>query len=188
MPSASELKYQIPGLLKHFAKSIKKLNIFSLKHRYDNKKIAFKDVFSQYTTTSPINAVMKQNNDNKPKNQQKCERCFDSKCCTYLTQHIDTPRSKREFSFLLWQISHRNVQVYKDEEGWFLLFNSPCQHLQENGDCGIYTTRPFICREYTNDYCEFDAPAEGGFQLHFKSYEELLAYCKKRFKRWDLVQ
>ena len=50
--------------------------------------------------------------------------------------------------------------------------------------CGIYDDRPEICREYSNDYCEFDQPAEEGFELYFDSYPALLAYCRKRFKRW----
>ena len=56
--------------------------------------------------------------------------------------------------------------------------------LQLNGDCGIYDSRPPICREHSNDYCEYDAPSEDGFDLYFQNYEDLLAYCKKRFKRW----
>jgi Fe-S-cluster containining protein len=85
----------------------------------------------------------------------------------------------------LWQVSHDHVNVYKDEDGWTLLIDGKCQHLQVNGDCGIYQTRPTICREHSNDYCEYDAPSEDGFDLYFRNYEELLAYCRKRFKRWD---
>ena len=38
--------------------------------------------------------------------------------------------------------------------------------------------------ERSNDDCELDAPAEEGFGLFFPDYDALLAYCKKRFKRW----
>ncbi len=117
--------------------------------------------------------------------ENKCSFCLDSKCCTYFTQQIDTPRKKSDFRHMLWQIAHRDVQFYKDEDGWFLLVNSPCTHLQPDGRCGIYDERPDICREYDNDYCEFDAPAEEGFDLFFDSYDALLAYCRKRFKNWD---
>lgn len=117
--------------------------------------------------------------------ENKCSFCYQSKCCTYVTQQIDTPRTKSEFDFLLWQLSHRNIQAYKDEDGWFLMFNTPCQHLQANGDCGIYESRPQICRDYDNDFCEYDEPAEKNFEIFFDSYETLLKYCRKRFKRWD---
>jgi Fe-S-cluster containining protein len=117
--------------------------------------------------------------------ENKCSFCTESTCCTYVTQQIDTPRSKADFELLLWQISHAGVEIYKDEDGWFLLFQARCNHLQPNGDCGIYEARPTICREHSNEYCEFDSPAEDGFDLYFDSYDGLLAYCRKRFKRWD---
>jgi len=118
--------------------------------------------------------------------ENKCGLCTNSKCCTYITQQIETPRSKAEFDFLLWQISHSNVKIYQDSDGWFLLFETVCTQLEPDGYCGIYETRPQICRDYTNDYCEFDDAAENGFKRYFTDYESLLTYCKKRFKRWDI--
>ena len=116
--------------------------------------------------------------------ENKCGFCTNSKCCLYVTQAIDTPRSKQDFEHLLWQVSHGNVRIYKDEDGWYLLFETPCTHLRPGGLCGIYEQRPQVCRDYSNDHCEFDEPAENGFSLHFTDYESLLSYCKKRFKRW----
>lgn len=118
--------------------------------------------------------------------QSKCRRCTNSKCCTYITQPIDTPRKKTDFEYLLWLVSHEQVKVYKDTSEWFLLVETPCTHLQPNGDCGIYEYRPEICRNHSNDYCEFDAPAEEGFRYYFPDYPSLLAYCKQRFKKWTL--
>ena len=117
--------------------------------------------------------------------ENKCSFCTGSICCTYITQHIDTPRSKADFRQLLWQVSHDNVKLYKDSDGWTLLVAGKCQHLQVNGDCGIYEDRPDICREHSNEYCEYDAPAEEGFDLYFENYDDLLAYCRQRFKAWD---
>ena len=114
----------------------------------------------------------------------KCDLCTSSKCCTYVTQQIDTPRSKYDFEILLWQVSHEQVGAYKDEDGWFVIFETPCSHLQPSGRCGIYADRPTICRSHSNDYCEFDAPAEDGFELWFPDYQSLLKYCKKRFRKW----
>jgi len=117
--------------------------------------------------------------------ENKCSFCTGSICCTYVTQHLDTPRSKEDFRQLLWQVSHAHVKIYKDDDGWTLLVDGKCQHLQINGGCGIYEERPDICREHTNDYCEYDAPSEEGFELYFEDYYDLLKYCKKRFKSWD---
>ncbi len=117
--------------------------------------------------------------------EHKCSRCTNDKCCTYITQAISTPRNMADFDHLLWQISHRDIQIYQDEDGWFLLVNNPCTHLLEGGGCGIYAERPQICRGYSNDWCELDAPAENGFKRHYRNYAELLAYCRHRFKGWD---
>ena len=115
----------------------------------------------------------------------KCDLCTNSKCCTYVTQQIDTPKSKYDFEILLWQVSHDGVGAYKDDDGWFVMFEARCHHLQIDGRCGIYQDRPTICRSHSNDYCEYDAPAEDGFDLYFPDYDSLLRYCQKRFKRWS---
>lgn len=115
----------------------------------------------------------------------KCDLCTNSKCCTYVTQQIDTPRSKYDFEILLWQVSHKKVKAYKDSDGWFVLFEADCTHLEHDGRCGIYEDRPAICRTHENEFCEYDAPAEDGFDLYFPSYSTLLTYCEKRFKKWS---
>ena len=117
--------------------------------------------------------------------ENKCSFCPGALCCTYFTQKVETPRSKYDFEHLLWQISHENVNVYKDEDGWYLLIRNRCTHLQSDGRCGIYERRPEICRAYDNDYCEFDEPAEKGFELFFDGYDALRKYCRKRFKKWE---
>ena len=117
--------------------------------------------------------------------ENKCSFCPGTRCCQYITQKIDTPRAKHDFDHLLWQVAHDHVEVYKDSDGWYLMFFSPCAKLLPDGRCGIYETRPKICRDYSNDYCEYDSPAEEGFLLHFRNFEELDRYCRKRFKRWD---
>jgi len=116
--------------------------------------------------------------------QNKCDLCTNSKCCTYVTQQIDTPRSKYDFEILLWQVSHKKVKAYKDSDGWFVLFEADCTHLEHDGRCGIYEDRPTICRTHENEFCEYDAPAEDGFDLYFPNYSSLLTYCEKRFKKW----
>ncbi|MHB1515798.1 MAG: YkgJ family cysteine cluster protein [Acidiferrobacteraceae bacterium] len=115
--------------------------------------------------------------------ETKCGYCTNSKCCTYITQKIDGPRSHDDFDHLLWQVSHHGVSVYKDSDGWYLLFETRCDHLATGGRCGIYETRPQICRDYSNDYCEFDEPAERHFKLLFNDYESLRQYREQRFRR-----
>ncbi|RMF78961.1 MAG: YkgJ family cysteine cluster protein [Nitrospirae bacterium] len=117
--------------------------------------------------------------------QEKCRTCPGQICCTYLTQEIPTPRSKLDFDNLLWSVAHEGVEVFKDEGTWYLLIQARCRHLRPDGGCAIYATRPQACRDYSAEYCERDAPAEAGFELHFPDYDSLLAYCRRRFRRWD---
>lgn len=117
--------------------------------------------------------------------ENKCGHCTNSLCCAYITQEVETPRSKYDFEHLLWQISHENINVYKDEDGWYLLIRNRCTHLLADGMCAIYDRRPQICRDHDNDYCELDEPAEDAFELFFDSYDSLRRYCKKRFKKWQ---
>jgi len=117
--------------------------------------------------------------------ENKCSYCHGTKCCQYITQQIDEPENIDDFQLMLWQIAHAKVEFYKDEDGWFLMFITPCEQLKADGSCRIYHQRPDICRDYANDYCEYDAPAEEGFELYFTTYDELLGYCRQRFKKWD---
>lgn len=117
----------------------------------------------------------------------KCQKCTASLCCTYITEQLETPRSKLDFEYLLWQISHENIIIYKDEDGWMLQIMNRCQHLVDpGGRCAIYDKRPQICRDHENDYCDFDqTDRDEGCDLYFDSYQSLRQYCKKRFKRWE---
>lgn len=114
----------------------------------------------------------------------KCDLCHQSKCCRYATERLTTPRSMRDFDILLWQVSHKSIHIYQDDFGWFLQVMSDCEHLLENGLCGIYETRPIVCREHDNEHCDYDIPLDGDTKHYFTNYEQLNAYCKKRFKSW----
>ncbi len=43
------------------------------------------------------------------------------------------------------------------EDGtWYILVHTKCKHLRDDNLCGIYETRPQICRDYTTDNCEYE--------------------------------
>lgn len=115
----------------------------------------------------------------------KCGSCNNAKCCQYSTIKIETPHSIRDFDQLLWHISHINTQLFKDSDGWFLIIINRCEHLSTEGSCNIYETRPFTCREHSNEYCEQDSPIEENCQLYFHNHKSLDTYCRNRFKSWD---
>ncbi|MFT5592307.1 MAG: Fe-S-cluster containining protein [Oceanicoccus sp.] len=114
----------------------------------------------------------------------KCDFC-SALCCSYITQEIDTPRTMHAFDVLLWQVAHKGIHVFKDGNGWYLLSMTKCEFVMPDNRCGIYETRPMICREHSNNACEFDVPIDEGCDLYFQAFEELDNYCRKRFKTWD---
>lgn len=120
----------------------------------------------------------------KQQQESKCDLCTSSICCTYVTQEIDKPKTIRDFDILMWQMYHKNVQIYKEEGHWYLKILNQCMNLLADGRCGIYDTRPFICREHENDYCEYDVSTDKSADLFFGTPEALDKYCKKRFKSW----
>lgn len=117
--------------------------------------------------------------------ENKCGMCRSSICCTYVTQEIDTPRSIYDFDIWLWMLHHQDIQFYKEDNSWYLKVLNRCTKLQPDGRCGIYETRPMICREHENDFCEFDETTEQGADLFFGTAADLEKYCRKKFKNWD---
>ena len=67
-----------------------------------------------------------------------------------------TPETFEEFEYIRWFLLHDRASVFKEEGDWYLLVHTTCKHLQSDNRCGIYETRPQICRDYTTDNCEYD--------------------------------
>ena len=74
---------------------------------------------------------------------------------------ISRCRSKRRRSLKTTNSSagsclHDRATIFKEDGDWYLLVHTTCEHLQADNRCGIYETRPTICREYTTKECEYD--------------------------------
>jgi len=102
-------------------------------------------------------------------------------CCNYVTVPVEYPRSKDKIDNYVWYLLHRNVEIYIDNyKKWFLLFKTPCDKLGANGACGIYETRPQVCRDYSADACS----RVGKDHTHlFKRLDELLAFLQAGKKK-----
>jgi Fe-S-cluster containining protein len=85
-----------------------------------------------------------------------CGRCT-ALCCNYVSTEIDPPTTARDFDQLRWYLMHPGVRVYCEDStgGWFIQFMSRCRFLQADNLCGIYETRPQICRDLQPTECEF---------------------------------
>lgn len=90
-----------------------------------------------------------------------CVEC-KAKCCRYVAVEIDKPTTKRDYDQVRWYLLHEHMKVFVDHDNdWFLEFETVCEELKENALCGVYETRPQICRDHgwPTGTCEhFDDP------------------------------
>ena len=84
-----------------------------------------------------------------------CNHCT-AKCCRYFALPIDKPEDHEGFDYIYWFMLHDRATVFVEDDTWYLLVHTVCRHLQPNNLCGIYETRPQICRDYTTDNCEYE--------------------------------
>jgi Fe-S-cluster containining protein len=110
-----------------------------------------------------------------------CTRC-DAMCCKYVAIEIDKPTCRRDFEDIRWYVAHKNVEVFTEDGGWFVQFHTPCEKLLADNRCGIYETRPKICRSYSTDGCELTGDPDEK-ELLFTSPEQVDAYVKKTLKK-----
>ena len=87
-----------------------------------------------------------------------CDHCT-ARCCHYFALPIDTPVDRNDYDNIRWYLLHGTVSVFVDDGNWYLLIHNTCDQLDAAGRCGIYQTRPNICREYSTDNCEYDNDA-----------------------------
>jgi Fe-S-cluster containining protein len=74
-----------------------------------------------------------------------CHDC-SAKCCKYFALQIDKPTTPREHDNIRWYLMHEHIAVWVQDGDWYLEIRTPCRHLQADNSCGIYHTRPQICR------------------------------------------
>jgi len=110
--------------------------------------------------------------------------CFQcAKCCKYMSVEIDAPRTMRDYDHIIWYLYHDRVAVFVDwESDWFVLFQTPCEHLNAQGMCGVYEKRPAICKDFDWRECENHMTAEDGpaDKWLFESADDFMAWLKKQ--------
>lgn len=109
-----------------------------------------------------------------------CSHCT-AKCCRYFALPIDKPESFRDFEFIRWYLLHDRASVFVEDDTWYLLVHTVCKHLQDDHRCGIYETRPQICREYTTDACEYDD--DWTYEKYFETPEQIEEYMEATLPR-----
>lgn len=113
--------------------------------------------------------------DQVPEGEHVCSYCT-AKCCRYYAFPITEPTTWQCFDYMRWFLMHGTAAVFVDEGTWYLQVHADCQHLLPDNRCGIYETRPAVCRKYTTDECEYDV--DSGHQLFFESAEQVEEYAE----------
>lgn len=74
-----------------------------------------------------------------------------------------------------WYLLHDRASVFTENDTWYLLVHTECKHLGDDYRCGIYETRPEICREYTTDECEYEDTWT--YERYFETPEQVKEYA-----------
>ncbi len=104
-----------------------------------------------------------------------CEHCT-GKCCRYFALPIEKPKTIEDYQHMRWYMMHGDVSIFVEDGTWYLMVHADCKHLMDDNRCGIYETRPTICRTYTTDDCEFDDDA--CYDKLFETPEQLWEYAE----------
>lgn len=110
-----------------------------------------------------------------PPGEVLCSYCT-AKCCRYFALPIDKPESFTEWDYLRWYLLHDRACVFKEEGTYYLEVQSECKHLAADHRCGIYHTRPQICRDYTTNQCEYEE--SWTYEQYFETAEQVAEYME----------
>lgn len=109
-----------------------------------------------------------------------CEHCT-AVCCKYVALPIDTPTTLEELDYIRWYLIHEEISVFVEDGDWYISFQTGCRHLLPDNRCGIYETRPQICRDYTTDNCDYHS-GDYGWEYHFTTPEHLDEFRRLHFR------
>jgi len=104
-----------------------------------------------------------------------CEYCT-ARCCRYFALPMETPTTWADFEHCRWYLLHEHVSIFVDEEVWYLSVQTSCKSLLSDNRCGIYETRPQICREYHTKDCEYDN--DGVYDLYFETPAQVYEFAE----------
>ena len=104
-----------------------------------------------------------------------CDHCT-ARCCHYFALPIEPPTTFEEYEFIRWYLLHEAATIFTENDDWYLLVHTVCKHLQPDYRCGIYETRPQICREYSTDNCEYED--DWVYDRYFETAEQVWEYME----------
>ncbi|MCA9245781.1 MAG: YkgJ family cysteine cluster protein [Planctomycetales bacterium] len=124
--------------------------------------------------------IAKIKRDELPEGKVLCEYCT-ARCCRYFALPIETPESAEDWDFVRWYLLHERASVFAEDDTWYLLVHTKCKHLQDDNLCGIYETRPQICRDYTTANCEYED--DWTYEKYMETPEQVAEFCEAAFQK-----
>ena len=85
----------------------------------------------------------------------------------------------KDFDNIRWYLLHENVTIFVEKSQWYIGIANRCKQLQPDNRCGVYETRPKVCRGYSTDNCDYHG-GEYEFEMLFTSAEQLERYAKQK--------
>ncbi len=126
-------------------------------------------------STLPAFGTKKIRREDLPKGGNLCEHCT-AKCCHYIAVPYETPTEAADMEYIRWIVLHENSTFFREGEDWYLLVHAVCKKLGDDYRCGVYETRPQICRDYTFDNCEYDE--DWTYDFYLESHEQVWEYTE----------
>lgn len=108
-------------------------------------------------------------------NDVLCDFCT-AKCCRYFALPVEKPKTLRDYEFLRWYLLHDRATLFTEDGDWYLLVHTVCKHLGDDQRCGIYDTRPQICREYSTKECEYED--DWTYEQYFETPEQVAEFAE----------
>lgn len=115
-----------------------------------------------------------------------CDKCA-ALCCRYIALPLDNPKTAKDYDNIRWFLLHENIVVFVEKKQWYIGVFARCKQLQADNRCGIYHTRPRICRGYDTDNCDYHG-GDYDYQHLFTSAEQLREYAEKKLGKPLVVQ
>jgi len=110
-----------------------------------------------------------------------CDKCV-ALCCRYIALPMDNPKTVRDYDNVRWYLMHENIVAFIEKKQWYIGILNKCKHLQPDNRCGVYETRPRICRGYNTDNCDYHGGTYN-WDILFTSAEQLRKYAEEKLGR-----
>ena len=117
----------------------------------------------------------KPNREDLGSHEVLCDYCT-GKCCRYFALPIETPEKFKDYEFIRWYMLHGETTIFCEDDDWYLMVHNECDHLLHDNRCGIYDTRPQICRDYSTKDCEYED--DWTYDRYWETPEQMHEYAE----------